>query len=67
VAYPLPEFPEFTELQGDALEMSMDDMEAKNIMLKERVKELESTLMPPPIFSTLVSTVQPWKSSDKTP
>jgi hypothetical protein len=47
--------------------MSVDDMEAENIMLKERVKELESTLMPPPIFSTLVSTVQPWKSSDKTP
>jgi hypothetical protein len=47
--------------------MLVDDMEAENSMLKEMVKELESTLMPPPIFATPVSAVQPWKSCDKTP
>jgi hypothetical protein len=36
-------------------------------MLKESVKELECTLMPSPIFVTLVSTVQHWKISDKPP
>jgi len=34
-------------------------MEAENSRLKEKVKELEVTLMPPPILSTLVSMVQP--------
>jgi hypothetical protein len=44
----------------------MDDMEEKNIMIKERVKKLEHTLMPPPIFATPISAVQSWKSFDKT-
>jgi hypothetical protein len=41
-------------------------MEAENLRLKERIKELESALMPPPILATHVSTIQPWKSSDRT-
>jgi hypothetical protein len=52
---------------GDALEVSVDEMEAENVMLKERVKELEYALMPPPIFASPIATIQPWKSSDRTP
>jgi hypothetical protein len=52
---------------SDALEMSVDEMEAENSMLKERVKELEYTLMPPPIFASPIATIQPGKSLDKTP
>ena len=44
---------------GDALEVLVDDMETKNMILKERIKELEYTLMSPPIFSTPVSMVNP--------
>ena len=43
----------------DALDVSIIDMEEENFMLKERVKELEATLMPPPILATPVSMVQP--------
>jgi hypothetical protein len=53
-AYPLPE-------------VLVDDVEVENMMLNERIKELEHTLMQAPIFSNPVSTVQPWKSIDKTP
>jgi hypothetical protein len=28
--------------------MSVDEMEAENVMLKERVKEMEYALIPPP-------------------
>jgi hypothetical protein len=38
---------------GDALEVSVDEMEVENAMLKERVKELEYALIPPPIFASL--------------
>jgi hypothetical protein len=52
---------------GDASDVSIIDMEAKNFMLKERVKELEVTLMPPPILATLVAMVQPGRSFQRTP
>jgi len=35
------------------------------MMLNERIKELEHTLMPPPIFSTPILVIQPWKNIDK--
>jgi hypothetical protein len=47
--------------------MSVDEMENENANLKERVKELENALMPPPIFSSPIATMQPWKSFDRTP
>jgi hypothetical protein len=42
-------------------------MEEENLRLKERVKELEATLMPPPILATPVSIVQPGGSFQRTP
>jgi hypothetical protein len=42
-------------------------MEDEIYGLKEIIKELESTLIPPPVLATLVSTIQPGKSSNKTP
>jgi hypothetical protein len=47
--------------------MSVEEMENKNPILKEIIKELESALMPPPIFSSPIATMQPWKSFDGTP
>ena len=36
-------------------------MEEENTQLKQRIKELEATLMPPPILSSLVSMIHPGK------
>jgi hypothetical protein len=47
--------------------MFVDEMENENSTLKDRIKELESALMPPPIFSSPIATMQPWKSFDGTP
>jgi len=44
---------------GDALDVSIDEMEAKNAQLKERVKELEYTFMPPPILASPLENIQP--------
>jgi hypothetical protein len=37
---------------GDALDVSIAHMEEENAQLKERIKELEATLMPPPILAS---------------
>jgi hypothetical protein len=47
--------------------MPVDEIENENANLKERVKELENALMTPPIFSSLIDTIHPWRSSDRTP
>jgi len=52
---------------SDALEMSVDEMEAENSMLKQRVKELECDLMSPPIVSSPITSIQPRKILDRTP
>jgi hypothetical protein len=44
---------------GDTLENSISGLETKNIMLKERIKELEANLMPLPLFSTPLAMVRP--------
>ena len=41
----------------DALDNSISGLETKNIMLKERIKELEANLMPLPLFSTPLAMV----------
>jgi hypothetical protein len=43
---------------GDALDVSIYDMEVKNARPKERIQELEFTLMPSPILATPVATIQ---------
>ena len=55
------------EAINESLNMSVEEMENKNPILKEIIKELESALMPPPIFSSPIATMQPWKSFDGTP
>jgi len=55
------------EYTGEALNMSDGEMENENSTLKERIKELEDALMPPPIFSSPITTIQPWKCLDGTP
>jgi hypothetical protein len=64
---PHREFPEFIKLLGDTLEVSVDEMEAKNARLKERIKELECALMPPPIFLSPIATIQPGRNPNGTP
>jgi hypothetical protein len=54
------------KVKGDALDISIDDMEAENARLKERIQELEFTIMPPPILATLVAIVQPSRNFEKT-
>jgi hypothetical protein len=50
----------------DAMDVSIDDMEAMNARLKERIQKLEFTLMPPPILATLVTTIHPDNNFGKT-
>jgi hypothetical protein len=48
---------------GDALDVSIVNTEEENLILKEKVKELEATFMPPPILATPVAMLQPEKNS----
>jgi hypothetical protein len=56
--------PKFTN-HCDSLDVSVDDMEAENARLKERVKELVYALMPPPIIASMLATIQPGTSNLK--
>jgi hypothetical protein len=44
---------------GDALDDSIGGLEAENMKLKERIKELEDALMPLPLLSSPLSIVRP--------
>jgi hypothetical protein len=50
-----------------SLDVSIEYTEAENARLKERIQELEFTLMPPPILATHVATIQPGRNFEKTP
>jgi hypothetical protein len=54
------------EATSPVLKMLVGDMEYENSILKERIKELENTLIPPPIFASLIATDQPWRNYDGT-
>jgi hypothetical protein len=43
------------KVTGDALDVSIENMEEENAQLKEKIKELEATLMPPPILATPIT------------
>jgi hypothetical protein len=42
-------------------------MEEENAQLKEKIKELEATLMPPPILASPIAMIHPRKSFQETP
>jgi hypothetical protein len=44
---------------GDALDDSIDGLEAENAKLKEKIKELETSLMPLPILASPLTMVKP--------
>jgi hypothetical protein len=44
---------------GDALENAIDDLEAKNVRLKEKIKELEGDLMPLPMMASPLEMIGP--------
>jgi hypothetical protein len=50
------------KVTGDTLDFSIANMEEENVRLKERIKELEATLMPPPILATPVAMIRPDRS-----
>jgi hypothetical protein len=58
---------EFHEATGEALKMSIGDIENENAILKDRVRELENSLMPPPLFSSPIATIQPLRTLEGRP
>ena len=44
---------------GYSLDNSISGLEIENIMLKEKIKELEATLMPLPMFATPLAMIWP--------
>jgi hypothetical protein len=55
------------KVTGEALDVSIANMEEENAQLKEKIKELEATLMPPPILASPVAMIRPEKSFQETP
>jgi hypothetical protein len=51
----------------DALEVSIAHIEEENSQLKERIKELEETLMPPPILASPFAMIHPGKGPQENP
>jgi len=47
------------EATREVLEIFVDEMENENSTLKDRIKELESALMPPLIFVSPIATMEP--------
>jgi uncharacterized protein YdhG (YjbR/CyaY superfamily) len=50
---------------GDALDDYIDGMEAENAKLKEKIKELETSLMPLPILASPLTMINPTPSCNK--
>jgi hypothetical protein len=54
------------KVTGDALYFSIPNMEEENSWLKEKNKELEATLMPPPILAFPMDMIWPERNFQKT-
>jgi hypothetical protein len=52
---------------GDTLDVSIAHMEEENAQMKERIKQLEETLMPPPILASPVAMICPGKGLQENP
>jgi hypothetical protein len=50
----------FHEATKEALKESICNIEKENFILKEKIKELETTLIPKPLFVEPLTTIQPF-------
>jgi hypothetical protein len=53
---------EFHEATRENLKFSIGDIENENVFLKDRVRELENSLIPPPLFVSPIAAIQPLKT-----
>jgi hypothetical protein len=58
---------EFHEATSEALKYSIDEIEKENLILKEKVKELEKYFLPRPLFVEPITTIQPLCSLEDVP
>jgi hypothetical protein len=58
---------EFHEAKGEALNFSIGDIQNENSILKYRVRELEISLMPPPMFVSTITTIYPLNTLEARP
>jgi hypothetical protein len=58
---------QFHEETGESLKESIDDIEKENLILKEKVKELEKYFLPRPLFIEPITTIQPLCSLEDVP
>ena len=54
------------KVTGAAFDVSITHTKEENAQLKERIKELEATPMPPPIMTSLVAMIRLGKGLKKT-
>jgi len=59
-------FMQFHEAIGEALKLSIDEIEKENQILKEKIKELENALVLKPLFVEPISTIQPLNTLEDT-
>jgi hypothetical protein len=62
-----PKLVQIHEPIGESIKMCVDEMENENSILKDLIKELDISIMPLPIFASPITTMQPWKTLDRTP
>lgn len=55
---------EFHEAIDEALKSSIGHLENENAILNEKVRVLESALMPPPLFASPITTIPPLKTME---
>jgi hypothetical protein len=58
---------QFHEATREALKESIDDIEKENLILKEKVKELEKYFLPRPLFIEPITVIQPLCSLEDVP
>jgi hypothetical protein len=57
----------FHEVTREDLKFSNGDIENENAIRKDRVRELENSLMPPPFFSNPITTIKTLKNLEGRP
>jgi hypothetical protein len=57
----------FHEATREDLKFSIGDIENENVIRKDRVRELENSLIPPPLFSNPITTIKTLKNLEGRP